>query len=96
MRAPNVFEVRVPTLTPCNKAAGQLIPADSLRGRIFKITHGDLTQQNKHDLAWRIIKLQVEEVKGFECYTNFAGVSITRDKLCTLVKKWHTLVEAFV
>lgn len=96
VRAPSIFEVRVPTLTPCNKAAGQNIPADSLKGRVFQITHGDLTQQNKHDLAWRIIKLQIEEVKGFDCFTNFAGITITRDKLCTLVKKWHTLIEAFV
>merc|ERR1712167_548139 len=96
VRAPSVFETRVPTMTPCNKAAGQNIPADSLRGRIFQITHADLNTQNKHELAWRIIRLQVEEVKGFECFTNFAGISITRDKLCTLVKKWHTLIEAFV
>lgn len=72
------------------------IPADSLRGRIFQITQADLNQQNKHDLAWRIVKLQVEEVKGFDCFTNFSGVSITRDKMCTLVKKWHSLIEAFV
>jgi small subunit ribosomal protein S3Ae len=72
------------------------IPADSLRGRIFQITHADLNQQNKHDLAWRIVKLQVEEVKGFDCFTNFSGVSITRDKLAQLVKKWHSLIEAFV
>jgi len=96
VKAPGLFEVRVPTLTPCNKAAGQNIPADSLRGRVFQITHADLNQQNKHDHAWRIIKLQVEEVKGFDCFTNFAGIGITRDKLCTLVKKWHTLIEAFV
>jgi small subunit ribosomal protein S3Ae len=44
VRAPSLFEVRVPTLTPCNKAAGQNIPADSLRGRIFSITHADLNQ----------------------------------------------------
>lgn len=42
------------------------------------------------------MKVQVEEVKGFDCYTNFHGMDITRDKLCTLVKKWHTLIEAFV
>merc|ERR1712167_376797 len=96
VRAPSLFEVRVPTLTPCNKAAGQNIPADSLRGRIFSISNGDLTQNNKQDLAWRIVKLQIEEVKGFECFTNFNGLTITRDKMCTLVKKWHTLIEGFV
>jgi small subunit ribosomal protein S3Ae len=35
-------------------------------------------------------------VKGFDAFTNFYGMDITRDKLCTLVKKWHTLIEAFV
>jgi len=34
-------------------------------------------------------------VKAYDCYTNFNGMDITRDKLCTLVKKWHTLIEAF-
>ena len=42
------------------------------------------------------MKVQIEEVKGFDCYTNFYGMDITRDKLCTIVKKWHTTVEAFV
>ena len=41
------------------------------------------------------MKVQIEEVKGYDCFTNFYGMDITRDKLCTLVKKWHTLVEAF-
>lgn len=42
------------------------------------------------------MKVQIEEVKGFDCYTNFYGMDISRDKLCTIVKKWHTTVEAFV
>lgn len=71
------------------------ISADSLRGRVFNISLGDLNN-NAHDQAWRKIKLQVEEIKGFDCYTNFHGMDITRDKLCSLVKKWHSLIEAFV
>jgi len=39
--------------------------------------------------------VQCEEVKGYDCYTNFYGMDITRDKLCTLVKKWHSTIEAF-
>lgn len=34
-------------------------------------------------------------MKAYDCYTNFYGLDITRDKLCTLVKKWHSLIEAF-
>lgn len=71
------------------------IAADSLRGRVFEITLADLQNEN-HEMAWRKVKLQIEEVKGMDCYTNFYGLDTTRDKLCTLVKKWHTLIEAFV
>ena len=42
------------------------------------------------------MKVQIEEVKGFDCFTNFYGMDISRDKLCTIVKKWHTTIEAFV
>jgi small subunit ribosomal protein S3Ae len=93
--APTLFETNKPTITPCNKTAGQKISADSLRGRVFDISLADL-QNEKHEDAWRKIQLQVEEVKGMDCYTNFYGMDVTRDKLCTLVKKWHSLIEAFV
>ena len=95
VHVPSVFDNRVPTLTPCNKSAGQKNAADSLRGRVFEISLGDMNRE-AHENAWRKIKVQVEEVKGYDCYTNFHGMDITRDKLCTLVKKWHTLIEAFV
>jgi small subunit ribosomal protein S3Ae len=50
--------------------------------------------QNAHEQAWRKVRVQCEEVKGYDCFTNFYGLDITRDKLCTLVKKWHTTIEA--
>lgn len=71
------------------------IAADSLRGRVFEISLADLNRDS-NELAWRKMKVQIEEVKGFDCYTNFYGMDITRDKLCTIVKKWHTIIEAFV
>jgi len=94
VRVPSNFDVAAPTMTPCNKAAGQKIPADSLRGRVFEISLGDLNQ-NAAEQAWRKVKVQCEEVKGFDCFTNYHGLDITRDKLCTLVKKWHSTIEAF-
>lgn len=71
------------------------ISADSLKGRVFEVSLGDLNR-NAKEQAFRKMKVQVEEVKGFDCYTNFYGMDITRDKLCTIVKKWHTTIEAFV
>lgn len=69
--------------------------ADSLRGRVFDISLADLNRTSTNE-AWRKVRVQIEEVKGFDCYTNFYGLDVTKDKLCTLVKKWHTLIEAFV
>merc|ERR1712173_514870 len=69
--------------------------AESLRGRVFDISLGDLNKE-AHENAWRKVRVQCEEVKGFDLYTNFYGIDITRDKLCTLVKKWHTTIESFV
>ena len=71
------------------------IAADSLKGRVFEVSLADLNRDS-NDQAFRRMKVQIEEVKGYDCYTNFYGMDITKDKLCTLVKKWHTLIEAFV
>jgi len=93
---PSIFDVRMPTMTPCNKSAGLKNSADSLRGRVFEISLADLNNEATNENSWRKMRVQVEEIKGFDCYTNFHGMDITRDKLCTLVKKWHTLIESFV
>lgn len=89
------FDKRCITLTPCNKTAGQKQSADSLRGRVFSISLADCNNQSE-SMAWRKLKFQCDEVKGFDCYTNFYGMDITRDKACSMVKKWHSLIEAFV
>ena len=62
---------------------------------MFEVSLADLNRDSAAE-SWRKIKVQVEEVKGYDCFTNFHGMDVTKDKLCTLVKKWHTLIEAFV
>jgi small subunit ribosomal protein S3Ae len=97
VNVPSIFDVATPTLTPCNKTAGQKVSGDSLRGRVFEINQADLAidANEQKELAWRKVRLQVEEVKNFDLYTNFYGIDTTRDQLCALIKKWHTLIEAF-
>ncbi|KAJ1405837.1 ribosomal S3Ae family-domain-containing protein, partial [Ochromonadaceae sp. CCMP2298] len=46
--------------------------------------------------AFRKIRLVCEDVQGTDCITHFSGMDMTRDKLCSLIRKWQTLIEAFV
>ena len=47
-------------------------------------------------MDWRKIKLIVEDTEGKVCRTSFFGMDVTRDKLCSFIKKWHSLIEAHV
>jgi len=89
------FEKRCITMTPVNKTAGLVNSADSLRGRVFGLSLGDCNT-SADTAAWKKMRFQIEEIKGFDCYTNFYGMDITRDHGCAMLKKWHTLIEAFV
>jgi len=89
------FDKRCITLSPCNKTAGQKQSSESLKGRVFNISLADCNNQCETQ-AWRQMKFQVDEVKGFDCYTNFYGMDISRDKACSMIKKWHSLIEAHV
>ena len=66
-----------------------------MRGRVFSISLADCNYQAETQ-AWRQLKFQVNEVKGYDCYTNFYGMDISRDKACSMIKKWHSLIEATV
>merc|ERR1712151_1371956 len=46
------------------------------------------------DQSYKKVKLCIEEVQGRNCLTDFHGLTLTRDKLCSLIKKWHALIEA--
>lgn len=89
------FDKRCVTLSPANKTAGQRQSSENLKGRVFTLSLADCNY-NAETQAWRKIKVQVDEVKGFDCYTNFYGMDISRDKACSMIKKWHSLIEASV
>ena len=37
-----------------------------------------------------------EEVQGYDVLTQFHGMDLTREKLCSMIKKWHTIIDAHV
>ena len=91
--APAMFSERDFGKTICNRTAGLKIASDSLKGRVFEVSLADLN--NDQDQSFKKMRMVVEEVRGDQLLTNFDGMCFTRDKLCGLVKKWHTLIEAF-
>lgn len=43
---------------------------------------------------WRKFKLIVDQIEGRQAMTSFYGIDMTRDELCSLIKKRKTLIEA--
>merc|ERR1711966_414574 len=86
------FEKRNAGKTLVSKSQGLKLSTEGLKGRVLEVNLADLQDDESH--AYRKIKLEVQEVQGRSCLTDFHGMSLTRDKQAMLVKKWHTLIEA--
>lgn len=92
--APSIFKVKDCGKTLITKTQGTKIASDGLKGRVIELSLADLNDNEA--LAFRKIKLCVEDVQGFNCLLNFHGMDMTRDKLCSLIKKRQTIIEANV
>jgi len=95
IKAPSSFSIRQVGKTCVTKTQGTKNSKDSLMGRVFESSLGDL-KPNSEDQAFRKFYLKVEEVVGSNCLTNFYGMNLSTDKLRSLVKKYHSLIEAHV
>ncbi|PZR31253.1 MAG: hypothetical protein DI538_21340 [Azospira oryzae] len=69
------------------------IASDFLKGRVYEVSLGDL---NNSEADFRKFRLICEEVKGRSCLTNFNGMTFTRDKLSSIVKKWHVSSSSYL
>ncbi len=58
------------------------------------ISLADLSGQSED--SFRKVKLQIQEIQGKNCLTQFYGMDMTSDKLRSLVKKWQSIIEAHV
>jgi len=92
VKAPAPFSKRVFGKTCVTKTTGTKIASDQLKGRVLETSLADLNDKSEQ-LAWRKVKLCIEEVTGRACLTNFHGLDITRDKLCSFLRKWQTTVD---
>ena len=95
IKSPGMFAKRMFTQSPVNQTVGKKLASDSMKGRVFEANLGDLNpgfESNKK------VKLIVEDADGQSkiALTNFYGLECTRDYLCSLIRKWHTLIDTFV
>ncbi|KAK4537771.1 hypothetical protein CDCA_CDCA14G3796 [Cyanidium caldarium] len=94
VKAPSYFTVRQAGKTIVSKTAGTRIASEELKGRVFEVCLAEL--QKDEDLAYRKIRLRCEDVHGRNCLTQFYGFDLTRDKLCSMMRKWQSTIEAHV
>merc|ERR1711972_564478 len=94
IKAPSIFAIRNCGKTWVSRTQGTKIATEELKGRVLELNLADLN--NDEDQAYKKVKLCIEEVQGRNCLTDFHGLTLTRDKLYSLVRKWHTMIEAHV
>ena len=94
LKSPTMFTTRNFGKTLVTRTQGTKIASDGLKGRVYEVSLADLNQDE--DQAFRKIKLRCEDVQGRNCLTQFHGMNFTTDKLRSLVRKWQTLIEAYV
>ncbi len=92
--APSIFAKKECGKTIITKTQGTKIASEGLRGRVIELSLGDLNDNEA--MSYRKIKLCIEDVQGFNCLLNFHGMDMTRDKLCSLIKKKQSIIEANV
>ena len=62
------------------------LASDGLKGRVFEVSLADLQNSDRSHRKFRLIS---EDVQGKQVLTNFHGMTLTTDKLRSLVKKWQ-------
>ncbi|KAB0387948.1 hypothetical protein FD755_002904, partial [Muntiacus reevesi] len=93
VKAPAMCNIRNIGKTLVTRTQGTKIASDGLKGRVFEMSLADLQID---EVAFRKCKLTTEDVQGQNCLTSFHGMNLTRDKMCSMVKKRQTMIEAHV
>uniref|UniRef100_A0A2K6GAQ7 40S ribosomal protein S3a n=1 Tax=Propithecus coquereli TaxID=379532 RepID=A0A2K6GAQ7_PROCO len=92
--APAMFNIRNIGERVVTRTQGTQIASDGLKGHVLEVSLADL-QNDK--VAFRKFKpIITEDVQGTNCLTNLHGMDLICDKMCSVVKKWQTMIEAHV
>jgi small subunit ribosomal protein S3Ae len=91
-----MFQNRKFTKSPVNVSAGKKLSSDAMKGRVYEINLGDLNPASAPHKKIKLIVDDATDSRSKLALTNFYGMDTTKDHLCSLIRKWHTLVETFV
>ena len=80
-------------VTVTNKIARGKVPMDYVQGRVWEVSHGDVTKDMSH--SYRIFKFR-SIAAGDDVYTQFAGMRMARDKVDSTLRKYRTMIDAQV
>jgi len=95
--SPVSFKARHCGKTVCNKSKGTFSAPENIKGRVFQANLADLMGMSDDDVhKCRNVTLKAEDVQGRNVLTNFHTMSLTTDKLRSLLQKWCTLIEGVV
>ncbi|KAI5140551.1 40S Ribosomal Protein S3A [Manis pentadactyla] len=93
VKAPAMFNIRNIGKTLVTRTQGTKIASDGLKGPVFEVSIADM--QN-NEVAFRKFKLITVDVQRKNCLTNFHGMDLTHDKMCSMIQKWQIEIEAHV
>lgn len=98
----NWYDIKAPTYlnsqsrragrTCVTKTTGQRIETEGLKGRVAEFNLADLALKNED--SHKKMKLEVQDITGRSCLSDFHGLSLTRDRTCHMIRKRHSLIEA--
>lgn len=101
LKMPKINGIRVANYgwMPANKTAQGVLVEDRMYDRVCTIRCGDLQENpiadsQENPLTSTNLKLRVAQTKNQMCWLDFHGMELTRDKTCSLLKKWVSLIEA--
>ena len=87
IKAPSAFQVRNVGKTLVTRSSSMRVATDYLKGRIVEANLADLNKDE--DQNYRKMRLQILDISGKSCLSNFYGMDMTTDKIRSLVKKWQ-------
>lgn len=92
LKAPSIFSNSNCGKTMVTKTSNKQNLSTLLIGRKFALNQADLTG-NQEEYSRKFI-FRINEVKGKDCIGVFDGMKMTTDKIKSIIRKWHTLIEA--